>query len=121
MKLIDTKAHAAIDYGLGIFLLFVPYMLSLGQPSVQVNLFYISGSVLIVYSALTQYELGLLNLLPVGLHLVLDVITGLVLMASPWVFGFADQVFIPHLVLGFMLIVLAFFTDRKRSDNSLIG
>ena len=33
-------------------------------------------------------------------HLTLDFIAGLFLALSPWLFGFNDWVFLPHLIIG---------------------
>ena len=121
MKLIDTKAHGAIDYALGIFLLCVPYMLSLGEPSPKINIFYLVGTALILYSTLTKYDLGLLSLIPLPLHNIFDVISGLVLAASPWLFSFSDEVYIPHIVFGFALLMLPIITNSKKNDTTLIN
>ena len=46
---------------------------------------------ILVMSLLTRAEWGLVRVIPYKAHLVLDVLGGLTVLASPWVFGFADQ------------------------------
>jgi hypothetical protein len=46
------------------------------------------------------------------IHLLLDVGSGIVLLPSPWLFGFADRVIWPHVVVGLMEIVIPAFTVR---------
>ena len=64
----------------------------------------------IFYSVLTAYELGLLKILPMPMHLLLDGIAGIVLAASPFLFGFADQVLWPHLLFGLFSVIACFVT-----------
>lgn len=48
-------------------------------------------------------------------HLMLDLAGGVVLAASAWVFGFADRVWLPHLVFG-LLEFGAALTTRTTPD-----
>jgi hypothetical protein len=43
-------------------------------------------------------------------HLGIDVLGGLPLAASPWLFGFADRVWAPNLVFGLLEAGLALVT-----------
>ncbi len=53
----------------------------------------ILGARAIVHSLLTDYELGVVRRIPMPIHLLLDVLSGLVLLAvSAWIFGFANEV-----------------------------
>ena len=57
-------------------------------------------------SLLTDYELGLFKVIPMPMHLALDAANGALLAASPWLFGFAEEVSAPHLGLGLFEIVV---------------
>jgi hypothetical protein len=46
-------------------------------------------------------------------HLTVDVLTGALLAASPWLFGFADEVRLPHLLLGVGEIGSALTTQTR--------
>jgi hypothetical protein len=58
------------------------------------------GLAVIVYSMLTRYEWGLLPIIRMPVHIGLDVGGGLLLAVSPWLFGFADVVWVRQLVFG---------------------
>ncbi len=73
------------------------------------------GGGVIIYSLLTDYELGAVELIGVPVHLVLDALGGLLLAASPWLFGFAWEVWIPHVVLGLAAVGAAMFTQTRPS------
>jgi hypothetical protein len=51
----------------------------------------------------TDYELSLVDLLPLPMHLTSDVLAGVVLAFSPFVFGFNDEgasAYVPHVAVG---------------------
>jgi hypothetical protein len=73
------------------------------------------GVTIIIYSLLTDYELGLSPRIPMAMHLRLDMIGGFLLASSPWLFGFAPVVFWPHLALGLIDIVTPLVTAREPS------
>ena len=99
MKPIHSRAHGILDYLVGVLLIIAPTLMGFADgPEKWVPV--ILGIATIIYSLLTDYELGALRLLPFRTHLVIDAFSGVFLALSPWLFGFADRVFVPHLVLG---------------------
>jgi hypothetical protein len=65
---------------------------------------------------MTDYEMGASRRITMRTHLALDLISGVLLAASPWIFGFSDYVYGPHLVVGLMEIVVS-LTTRKVPSN----
>ena len=114
MRPINTKIHGIIDYGMGVTLLCMPLLLNLNLDTLQSNVFFSMGTTLLVYSFMTKYELGFLNVIPINIHLMLDVISGIFLAGSPWLLGFASEVFLPHLLLGLIEIGVATSTNPRR-------
>ena len=113
MKMIDTKTHGYIDYIMGIFLLAAPSLFNLNINGIESTVFYIAGVAVIFYSLLTNYELGLIKMIPMKGHLILDILSGIFLAASPWIFNFANIVYAPHLILGILEIGAALLTSSK--------
>jgi len=118
MKLLSTKIHGALDYITAFLLLAMPYMLNYDTGAIAGRIFLILGVATILYSLITKYEFGLLNVIPMGLHLTLDVVSGIVLAASPWLFGFQDKEFLPHLIIGLFEIIVALLTTVKTNYDS---
>jgi hypothetical protein len=89
-----------MDYLVGLLLLVAPWLLgfNLGGPETIVPV--VLGAGLILYSLFTDYELGLVRSIPMSTHLTLDVLGGMVLAASPWLFNFDSIVTLPHFVIG---------------------
>jgi hypothetical protein len=113
MKLIDTKTHGYLDYIMGIFLIASPSLFSLDMKEMQSYFFYASGATVLVYSLLTDYEAGLIKIIPMKIHLILDILSGVLLASSPWLFDFCHIVYGPHLVLGLIEIAAALVTRSK--------
>ncbi|MDQ3278240.1 MAG: SPW repeat protein, partial [Bacteroidota bacterium] len=72
----------------------------------------ILGASAILYSLFTDYEMGATSGISMRTHLTLDLLSGLLLAMSPWIFGFADVVYVPHLVFGILEIGVALITRR---------
>lgn len=75
------------------------------------------GALTIVYSLFRHYELGLVRVLPFKAHLALDVLNGVFLLLSPWLFGFANRVWAPHVVLGILELDAVMMTRTITSDD----
>lgn len=65
------------------------------------------------YSLLTKYEYSIFKSIPMKTHLNLDLLSGIFLAASPWIFGFNDYVYLPHLVLGVVEIGASLMTKTQ--------
>jgi hypothetical protein len=99
-----------LDYTVGALLIALPFLLRLGGGP-QTWVFVGAGVAALVYSAFTDYELGVVKRLQMPVHLWLDAISGVFLAVSPWLFGFDNEVWIPHVALGALEIVAAVITD----------
>lgn len=100
MRFLTTRFHGFLDYLMGIFLIAAPWLLGFAEdgPSTWVPVFF--GSGMILYSLVTDYELGVARAISMKTHLLFDFLGGAFLAASPWIFGFADYIYLPHLILG---------------------
>jgi len=115
MKFISTKIHGVLDFLMAFLLLSIPFMMHYDIGAMVGRIFIIFGVATVIYSLITRYESGLLSIIPMQLHLVLDILSGIVLAASPWLFGFSDIVFMPHLIIGIVEIIIALTTKSKTS------
>ena len=94
-----------------MLLIIAPRVLGFSQGGPKTWLPVALGVGVIVYSLLTDYELSLVKVIPMPVHLGLDIAGGLLLAVSPWLFGFADEVWIPHVVFGILEIGDGLFTQ----------
>jgi hypothetical protein len=110
MRFLPTRLHGVIDYIWGAALLTTPWLLGYSDMRAATWLAVIFGVGAFLYSAVTDYEPGLIRILPMPVHLVIDGLGGAVLAATPWIFGFADRVFAPHLLFGLFSVVASLVT-----------
>lgn len=101
-----------MDYLMGVLLIAAPWLFDFADGGAETWIPVILGAGAIVYSLLTDYELGASRTISMRTHLTLDLMSGILLAASPWIFGFADYVYAPHLILGILEIGAALFTRR---------
>lgn len=110
MRFIPTSVHGVLDYLVGALLIAAPWLLNFNRGGAETWLPVILGVGALLYSLLTNYELGVVRRIPMTTHLGLDAASGLLLAVSPWLFGFSDFVFWPHLILGVFEIIAALTT-----------
>ncbi len=113
MRMIETKVHGYMDYIMGALLILLPIIANWDLNSAQSLVPMILGFSAIIYSLVTDYELSVTNMISMKTHLTLDFLSGAVLAASPWLFGFADVIWIPHVILGIVEIMASLMTKTK--------
>ena len=113
MRFIPTRVHGILDYIVGLLLIAAPWLFDFADGGAETWVPVILGASAIVYSLMTDYEMGASRSISMRTHLTLDLLSGIVLAASPWLFGFADEVYVPHLVLGLFEIGASLMTKRS--------
>jgi hypothetical protein len=117
---IDATLHGATDYTVGTLLMTAfPRLVRIeGTPAGrQVRL---AGAIHAGYSAITNYPLGVVKVLPYKVHLAIDAIGALALAATPFVTGqfrMGRDQWVPHVALSaFELASLALSDPTGRGD-----
>ena len=117
MKVIPTYVHGIFDYLGGALLLFAPNVFGFAaEGGAAVLVPRIIGLVVLIQSVMTRYEVGLVKVLPMRMHLMNDYIASALLALSPWIFGFSNlppNAWMPHLVAGVSIFVLTLLTEKE--------
>ena len=116
MRIISTRTHGVLDYVVGALLLIVPYILGFADGTAAQWVPQFLGLVAIGGALMTDYELGVMRVIPMPVHLMIDIGSGALLALSPWLFGFSDRVFWPHLLVGIMEIGAGLMTRTVPED-----
>jgi hypothetical protein len=120
-EVIPTKVHGVVDYATSGALLAAPELFRLKDVPSSARAPRIAGAAATAYSALTDYELGVVKALPMKAHLVLDAASGAALAASPWVLGYRRhgvRHWLPHTLVGLSEVAVAL---TSRSDSNAGG
>jgi hypothetical protein len=112
MQKINRRFHAVVDYLTGTFLLAAPWALQFNVSTAGTTVCVFAGVVLLIVSMMTDYEGGLAYHVPMAMHLNLEILLGIFLALSPWLLEFSRQVYMPHLIIGLLLVTAGFFTVR---------
>ncbi len=98
----------------GLALLVAPELFGLHDNQAASLVPRLVGIFIIVSELVTTSPYGLLKLVPMRAHLVVDYITGIFLILSPWLFSFADEAlhfWLPHVIVGVLVVAYALLTD----------
>ena len=115
-KIISSRTHTYIGWIVGIALVAAPWIFQFDEvepakwSAIGVGLF------ILVNEALTTSPASLLKIVPMRLHIMLDVVTGIFLLATPFIFGFVDEdanAWVPHIVVGLLVAGYALVTDTS--------
>ena len=120
MNVLPTRIHAVIDYVMAAVLILTPLVFMFAEHEAARWVLTYAGIVTFVASLLTHDELGIAWAIPMPGHLGLDIIVGAILIASPWLFGFADIIWLPHVILGAIKILLALVTQWRPGHTDAV-
>ena len=111
-KPINTKLHGLLDYLFGL-LLMLPWIVNYFEDRQDTWVLAIIGSFTVIISLLTDYELSLVKLLPMPVHLVLDVLTALTLIALPFIFPLYHYYLYWPVVLGIGELIIVCLSSSR--------
>jgi SPW repeat len=131
MRIIPTSVHGVLDYLVGILLVAAPWLFGFSDTASAKWTAIVIGIVVLATSLMTNYELGVLRAIPMRMHLGADALVGIVLVISPWIFGFGDEgtnAWLPMVVLGVGEIGAALLSetvprrdDLARRERHMVG
>jgi hypothetical protein len=113
MRFLPTSVHGVIDYIWGIALFASPWLFGFADVTTAKWVAILFGVGAILYSMFTAYELGVLRIVPMPMHLILDGGAGALLAASPFLLGFSDRVYGPHVAFGLFAILASLVTRME--------
>ncbi|MBC5772592.1 SPW repeat protein [Pontibacter sp. KCTC 32443] len=117
MRFIPTRFHGILDYIVGIFMIIAPWVLDFSDNDAATWTMVIAGILVLAQTVMTDFEVGLIRRIPMQSHLMVDFGLGVLLALSPWLFGFADRIYSPHLILGVFSILASLTTHRVPSTS----
>ncbi|WP_434043842.1 SPW repeat domain-containing protein [Sorangium cellulosum] len=109
MTLLSPRHHGYIDYAAVALLALAPLALRFG--AVPTSVCYVTALAHLVVTLLSDHPLGAARKIPFAVHGALEFSLGVGLLASPWLFGFSDEVparaFFVAGGIGLLIVVLA--------------
>ena len=117
MRFIETKTHDYLDYIMGLLLIAAPWLFDFALGGAETWIPVVLGIAMIGLALMTDYELGAMRKISMRTHLMIDLLSGALLAVSPWLFGFADEVWAPHLILGVLEMGASLMTKQHPANE----
>jgi len=121
MRLIPSRIHGFLDYATALLLIAAPWLFNFAGNGAETWVPVVLGIGVVAYSLITAYEWGVSPLLSMRTHLIIDALGGALLALSPWLFGFADRVWAPHLFVGLFELAAAALTRPVADRGPALG
>lgn len=115
MKIFSTRLHGKIDYLAGLLFIASPWIFNFREHASATWVLVGIGFLSVLLSIFTDYEAGVVRSIPMRVHLTADVFAGAFLASSPWLFGFAQNIFLPHLLMGLFQVIAGLLTSTHPS------
>lgn len=107
-----------IDYPTHTLAMAAPWIFKFAGKNAATGIVLALGATAIINALTTNFEAGAVKKVPMKTHLNMDLVAGLFLAASPWLFGFSKKVFLPHLIFGLAEAGLALMTKTKQEPGA---
>jgi len=125
MKIIPRFYHGVLDYLSGVLLLLAPNLFGfaeMGGTAAWVPR--IIGMMILLQAVMTDYELGLMKVIPIAMHLMSDYVVGIFMLLSPFLFGFYDDSLtatILMIVMGVVAVGTAAMTQPRGRPREVMA
>jgi hypothetical protein len=116
MKILSTKTHACLDYFSAVIMICGSLLFNLNET--ENYILTLTGSIILLYSAVTNYEFGVLHLLGLHNHFKLDIICGCILLLSPWFFPFSTEAYTIFISCGVFKIITGVATTAHTAPSN---
>lgn len=115
---IPLTVHALSEPLLAALLIAAPWLFGFDDVGSATALSIVAGIVVLLVGMSTNWKIAMVRKIPLAVHMALDVGLGILLIASPFLFGFDDEspALVFFLVIGIALLLSALGT-RWVSDS----
>jgi hypothetical protein len=118
LQFIPTRVHGMLDYVDGAALLAAPELLGTKDEPRAALVSRMAGGGATASTLMTDFELGAVKVIPVPVHLMLDAVSGALLVSAPWLLGYAKggtRYWLPHVFVGAAEMLAAAATKTEPS------
>lgn len=115
---ISNTFFGYFSYVLGVVMMASPWLFHFADVRGAALFFpFMFGWFQIIMAIFSRAKGGMVGIFPIQMHCFLNVIAGFSIMCTPWMYGFAPKVFLPHLLIGATLFILGVFTKNSPVIN----
>jgi VIT1/CCC1 family predicted Fe2+/Mn2+ transporter len=121
---VSLVLHGIIEYVAGVAFIAAPFVLGFDGHRTPERLSIIVGAlILCIATASEGFPTSLLDVVPPAMHVILDWVLGVFLIAAPWLFGFSgvDAAKWWFVALGVAHLLVTWFTARYPMGDHVVG
>jgi hypothetical protein len=123
MKLLSPMAHSVIGFVVGILLILAPNIFGFSDVGgAAATIPRIIGVIVILSELTVKGSFSQMGMVPMKMHIPMDVLMGAFLALSPWIFSFNDEgtnAWLPHLIVGLLMIGYALVTRTNEEERKV--
>src|SRR3569623_468983 len=109
---ISPKVYGFFNYALGIVMILSPWLFGFQhQHGASILLPLYLGWLQLIMAIFSKHEWGFIKVFPVSMHCFIDAIVGSFLLLSPFLYGYYNEIFLPQLSFGLILLLLGVFVQ----------
>ena len=116
---LSRKAHGAIDYVFAVLVATSPWIFGFAHEQAAPQIALSCGIITAMYSLMTNYEMGLVPLIPFAGHRFFDFAVAFALAGASWHFKMRGTAAVVFTILGVIGIIAAAMSPRPRASGSL--
>lgn len=114
---IPRFVHGILEYALGVLFIAAPFIFNFDSGAAT-GMSVAVGVLILIFAAVSEGPVSLVNQLPVLLHVVLLYLLSIFLIAAPFILGFSDEV--PprnfFIISGVLLLLITIGTRFRRNE-----
>ncbi|MEO7979982.1 MAG: hypothetical protein ABI807_03675 [Sporichthyaceae bacterium] len=117
--------HGVVEYVAGVLLIVAPFLFAFDSTAATAASVVV-GLVVLAFTATSDLPTGLVRTISTGVHVTVDVVTAVLLVALPFVLAFTDEraptaLFIALGVVHLLMTIATRFPPRRRVDAEPAG
>jgi|SRR6476620_9055173 len=118
MKIINSRIHGAVDYGVVLFLLLSPTLY--GLPPFTSEVTYALAVIHLILTVSTNFELGIFKIIPFHIHGLIEFIVSIFLFAGAFYLGSIEGNLAKYFYWSFAIAVFVtwLLTDYHKDRSS---
>ena len=116
---VPIVVHGFVEYGVGVLFIASPFLFGFSSAAAPTAAAIVVGLLLLAFTATSALPTGLVQSVSIGVHVTVDLVLAALLVAMPFLLGFADEgaptaLFI---VVGVVHLLMTIATRYSPSDD----
>jgi hypothetical protein len=119
---VPVLVHGVLEYVVGVLFIAAPFLFGFHASAAPTAAAVVVGLLMLAFTATSALPTGLIRSVSLGVHVTVDLVLAVLLVALPFILGFTDEgaptaLFIVVGVLHLLMTIATRFSDRDGADG----